>query len=38
MIILVERFDMNGEEQKQLYGPFMKAAVTAFGTTAPKNR
>jgi CubicO group peptidase (beta-lactamase class C family) len=31
MIILVERFDMTGPEQEQLYGPFMKAAIAAFG-------
>jgi CubicO group peptidase (beta-lactamase class C family) len=31
MVILVERFDMTGEEQKVMYGGFMKAAVTAFG-------
>jgi CubicO group peptidase (beta-lactamase class C family) len=32
MVILVERFDMTGEEQKIMYGGFMKAAVTAYGT------
>lgn len=31
MVILVERFDMTGEEQKIMYGGFMKAAVTHFG-------
>ena len=31
MVILVERFDMTGEEQKIMYGGFMKAAVTAYG-------
>ena len=31
MIILVERFDMSGEEQKIMYGDFMKAAVQQFG-------
>ena len=31
MIILVERFDMTGDEQKVMYGSFMKAAVQAFG-------
>ncbi len=31
MVILVERFDMTGEEQKIMYGGFMKAAVAAFG-------
>lgn len=35
MIVLVERFDMSNEEQKQLYGPFMKAAVTAYGKPTP---
>jgi CubicO group peptidase (beta-lactamase class C family) len=34
MIVLVERFDMTGDEQKQMYGNFMKAAVAAFGKTA----
>ena len=33
MVILVERFDMTGEEQKIMYGGFMKAAVAAFGKT-----
>ncbi|WP_395743542.1 serine hydrolase domain-containing protein [Prosthecobacter sp.] len=37
MVILVERFDMTGEEQKIMYGGFMKAAVAAFGK-AEKNR
>ena len=31
MVILVERFDMTGEEQKIMYGGFMKAAVATFG-------
>ena len=31
MVILVERFDMTGDEQKVMYGSFMKAAVAAFG-------
>ncbi|MHB1081860.1 MAG: serine hydrolase domain-containing protein [Prosthecobacter sp.] len=31
MVILVERFDMTGEEQKIMYGSFMKSAVTHFG-------
>jgi hypothetical protein len=34
MIILVERFDMTGEEQKIMYGDFMKTAVQAYGKTA----
>ena len=34
MIILVERFDMAGDEQKVMYGSFMKAAVQAFGKSA----
>ncbi|MGY8642226.1 MAG: serine hydrolase domain-containing protein [Verrucomicrobiales bacterium] len=34
IVILVERFDMTGEEQKQLYGPIMKAAVSAFGKSS----
>jgi CubicO group peptidase (beta-lactamase class C family) len=34
MIVLVERFDMTGEEQKQLYGSFMKAAVATYGKPA----
>ena len=33
MVILVERFDMTGEEQKVMYGGFMKAAVEKFGAT-----
>ncbi len=36
MVILVERFDMTGEEQKALYGGFMKAAVGTFGAAARK--
>lgn len=35
MVILVERFDMTGEEQKIMYGGFMKAAVAAFGKPKP---
>ncbi len=35
MVILVERFDMTGEEQKVMYGDFMKAAVAAFGKSKP---
>ena len=35
MVILVERFDMTGEEQKVMYGGFMKAAVAAFGKPNP---
>jgi CubicO group peptidase (beta-lactamase class C family)/acetyl esterase/lipase len=31
MVILVERFDMPGAEQKTMYGGFMKAAVREFG-------
>jgi len=31
MVLLVERFDMTGEEQKALYGPFFKAAIEKFG-------
>ena len=31
MVILVERFDMTGEEQKIMYGGFMKTAVAAYG-------
>jgi CubicO group peptidase (beta-lactamase class C family) len=34
MIVLIERFDMTGEEQKQLYGSFMKAAVAKYGKPA----
>ena len=34
MVILVERFDMTGEEQKIMYGSFMKAAVKAYGKPA----
>ena len=31
MVILVERFDMTGPEQKEMYGSFMKAAVEKYG-------
>jgi len=31
MVLLVERFDMSGEEQKELYSSFMKAAIERFG-------
>ena len=34
MIVLVERFDMTGDEQKVMYGSFMKAAVAAWGKAA----
>jgi CubicO group peptidase (beta-lactamase class C family) len=33
MVILVERFDMSGEQQKVMYGGFMKAAVEKFGAS-----
>jgi CubicO group peptidase (beta-lactamase class C family) len=32
MVILVERFDMPGDQQKVMYGGFMKVAVGKFGT------
>jgi len=35
MIILVERFDMSGDQQKVMYGDFLKTAVKNFGATAP---
>ena len=35
MVILVERFDMPGEQQKVMYGDFMKAAVAKFGMPQP---
>lgn len=31
MILMVERFDMTGDEQKEVYGSFMKAAVERWG-------
>ncbi len=31
MVTLVERFDMTGDEQKVMYGSFMKTAVEKFG-------
>lgn len=31
MVILVERFDMPGAEQKEMYGSFAKAAISAYG-------
>ena len=34
MVILVERFDMPGDQQKVMYGGFMKAAVEKFGAAA----
>lgn len=35
MIILVERFDMPGEQQKIMYADFMKAAVAKYGAPSP---
>jgi CubicO group peptidase (beta-lactamase class C family) len=35
MIILVERFDMPGDQQKAMYGGFMKAAIARYGIAAP---
>lgn len=35
MVILVERFDMPGEQQKVMYGGFMRAAVARYGTPQP---
>jgi CubicO group peptidase (beta-lactamase class C family) len=34
MIILVERFDMSGDQQTVMYGDFMKTAVAKFGAPA----
>jgi len=34
MVILVERFDMPGDQQKVMYGDFMKTAVQKFGAPA----
>lgn len=31
IVLLVERFDMNGDEQKQMYGSVMKAAIAKYG-------
>jgi CubicO group peptidase (beta-lactamase class C family) len=31
LVILVERFDMTGEEQKVFYGSFLKAAIAQYG-------
>jgi len=33
MVLLVERFDMPGDQQKVMYGGFMKAAVAKFGAS-----
>jgi beta-lactamase family protein len=33
MVLLVERFDMPGDEQKVMYGDFMKAAVAKYGAS-----
>ena len=35
MVILVERFDMPGDQQKVMYGGFMKTAVAKYGALAP---
>jgi hypothetical protein len=35
MVILVERFDMSGEQQQIMYGGFMKAAVAKYRKPAP---
>jgi CubicO group peptidase (beta-lactamase class C family) len=35
MVILVERLDMSGEQQKVLYGDFMKTAVAKYGNPPP---
>jgi hypothetical protein len=35
MVILVERADMPGEQQKVMYGDFMKAAVENYGAATP---
>ena len=35
MVILVERFDMSGDQQKVMYGDFMKAAVAKYGKRTP---
>lgn len=35
MVILVERFDMTGEEQKMMYGGFMNTAVSTYGKSKP---
>jgi hypothetical protein len=31
MVILVERSDMPGDQQKVMYGSFMKAAIEKYG-------
>jgi hypothetical protein len=31
IVLLVERFDMSGEEQKLMYGAVMKAAIAHYG-------
>jgi len=36
LVLLVERFDMTGEEQKVFYGTFMKAALAAYGKPAAR--
>ena len=35
MVVLVERFDMTGAEQKEFYGSFMKAAIEKYGIKSP---
>jgi CubicO group peptidase (beta-lactamase class C family) len=31
MVLLVQRMDMNGEQQKEMYGSFLRAAVEKYG-------
>ena len=31
LVILVERFDMSGPEQKEFYAAFMKSAIERYG-------
>ena len=35
LVILVERFDMPGGQQQELYGSIMKSAVAKFGRPQP---
>lgn len=36
MVILVEHFDMSGDQQKIMYGGFLKAAIKTFRPSPPK--
>jgi CubicO group peptidase (beta-lactamase class C family) len=35
VVLMLQRMDMDGNQQKELYGPFFKAAVDKFGKSRP---